>query len=158
MAQYTALIAAWNSSVQPPSGVVGTALSSAMSTAQKITTINGWTITGAVPTSFTTSGSALANCINWPEFSALTAQQQSNLLALCNNPGPLLGGSTNASKLAPGMFLSCFPFASSGPTIQAVTALAQAVVQPWWQVTSSSNGGGLGSPVSNNDAFLAGLS
>lgn len=48
MAYYDALISSWNSSTQPPPGVSGTALSSSMTTAQKLTAVNGWTTTGPV--------------------------------------------------------------------------------------------------------------
>lgn len=132
MAYYTALITAWNSSIQPPVGVVGTGLSSAQATATKLTNINGWTVTGTVPTSFLTTGSALTACINFAEFNTLTPTQQSNVLALCNNMGPLLGGSTNAGLLTGGMFVTYFSTPSS-PTIAKLTALAQAVTQSWAQ-------------------------
>lgn len=131
MAFYTVLIAAWNSSIQPPSGVSGTGLSSTQTTVQKLANVNGWTVTGAVPTSFITSGDQLLNCIHWSEFTVLTAQQQSNVLALCNVPGHLLGGSANAGLAVPGMFLATFP--SSGTTIASLTALAQATTQSWAQ-------------------------
>ncbi len=43
------------------------------------------------------------------------------------------------------------------PTITALTALAQATVQPWWQVSVANGGGGLTSPVTTNDTTEAGL-
>ena len=129
MAYYSALVAAWNSATQPPSGVTGTALTG-LTTAQKIAAINAWTITGSVPTSFFVSGSQVANCINWTEFAALAEQQQSNVLTLCNQPGQLQSGSAVLSKLLPGMLIAYFP--GAGPTIAALTALAQATVQNWW--------------------------
>ena len=50
---YTALISAWGaSSASPgalPSGVTGTSLYG-LSTADKIAAVNGWTVTGSVPT------------------------------------------------------------------------------------------------------------
>lgn len=132
MAYYTALISAWNSSIQPPTGVTGTGLSSAQSTLTKLSNVNAWTVTGSVPTSFLTSGDQLANCINFAEFNTLTAAQQSNIMALCNNKGPLLGGSTNVGLLTGGMFVTYFSTPSS-PTIAKLTALAQAVTQSWAQ-------------------------
>lgn len=141
MAYYTALIAKW-ATLNP-----GT-------TQQKLDQINSITVTGSVPTSFYVTGDQLLNCFNWTEFAALTATQQGNLLALCQTPGLLLGGSTNISHIVDGMILAAFP--SSGATIAALTALAQAVLQPWWQASVANGGGGLASPVNFNDLALAG--
>jgi hypothetical protein len=44
------------------------------------------------------------------------------------------------------------------PTITALTALAQATAQPWWQVPVAQGGGGLGGIVTTADTTLAGLS
>lgn len=150
MAYYTNLINGWNSVTQPPAGVTGIALTG-LATADKLTAINGWTVTGAVPTTLYVTGAQLANCINWTEFAALTATQQSNLLMLCANPGPLLGGSSNTAYLTDGMILAYFTN-HSGPTVAALTALAQGAVQPWWQYS------GYGGPFSQADLTLAGLS
>lgn len=152
MAYYTALITAWNGATQPPAGVTGTGLSSGMTTGQKLATLNAWTVTGSVPTNFTVTGSQLLNCVNYTEFKALAATQQSNLLALCNNPGPILGGSGNVSHIGPGMIVDYFPPSSSGPTIQALIALAQATVNPWYIVN------GYPGPLNNQDLTGAGLS
>ena len=155
MADYTALINAWNNATQPPTGVTGTALTG-LTTANKIIAINGWTVTGTVPSSILTTGDKLINCINYAEFKALTAQQQSNLLALCATPGQLLGGTLNVGVITDGMFLDYFSN-HAGPTIAALTALAQAIVQEWWQAASSPGpGGGLTSPVSIADLVKAG--
>lgn len=130
MAYYTALITAWNGATQPPAGVTGTALTG-LTTAQKLAAVNGWTVTGTVPTTFFATGDKILNCINWGEFNALTAQQQSNVLAMCNNLGQLLGGSGNTTHLVAGMIIAYFP--AAGATITALTALAQASTNPWWQ-------------------------
>lgn len=151
MAYYTALINAWNGATQPPTGVTGTGLTSGMTTTQKLAAVNGWTVSGSVPTSLITSGAALLNCINWTEFAALTTQQQSNLLMLCANPGQLLGGSGNVGLIVSGMFLAYFTN-HSGPTITALIALASATVQPWWQVN------GYSSAFNSNDVAAGGLS
>ena len=156
MAYYDALIAAWNSVTQPPTGVTGTALTSGMSTPQKIAAVNGWTVTGAIPSVIYVSGAQLLNCINWTEFAALTATQQANLLALCQVPGQLLGGSGNTAFIVDGMFLAYF--SHSGATIIALTALATSMAQPWWQVAVASGGGGLNNPVTAADCAAAGLS
>lgn len=152
MAYYTALISAWNTGTVP-AGVSGTPLTG-LTTANKLVAINGWTITGTVPTSFYVNGAQVANCINWTEFNALTATQQQNLLALLAIPGSLLGGSANTSFLVDGMILAYFNVA--GPTVAALTALAKGVVTPWWQVLVANGGGGLASPVNANDLAAAG--
>lgn len=128
MAYYDTLVAAWNSGTQPPAGVTGTGLTG-LSTAAKLIAINGWSVTGSVPTTFFCTGTQLLNCINYAEFKALTAAQQSNLLALCNNPGPILGGSANVSHMAAGMILDYFNVA--GATVAALTALAKTTTQTW---------------------------
>jgi hypothetical protein len=112
MSYYTALINAWNSATQPPSGVTGTGLTG-LTTAQKLVAINGWTVTGTIPTTFYTTGSAVLNCINITEFNNLTAAQQSNLLALCNNPGQLLSGSGQTANLTAGMIISYFTISAA---------------------------------------------
>jgi hypothetical protein len=163
MAYYDALISAWNTStaaavsatVTGVAGVAGQSLNG-LTTAQKIAAVNGWTVTGTIPTSTTFTGAQLANCINWTEFAALTATQQSNLLALCQIPGGLLGGSANASFLPIGMILAAFTNAS-GPTRLALVGLANALVQPWWSTPVANGGGGLGGTVAPGDASVAGL-
>lgn len=151
MAYYDALIAAWNGATQPPTGVTGTALTAQMTTIQKIVAVNGWTVSGSVPTSFFVTGSQLANCLNYAEFKALTDAQQKNLLGLCQVGGNLLGGSGNTAFLVDGMILDYFTN-HAGPTIQALTALAQASSTPWWQSI------GLNGVVSLADTQAAGLS
>jgi hypothetical protein len=148
MAYYTALITAWNGATQPPTGVTGTALTG-LTTANKIIAINGWTITGTIPTTFYSTGPQIANCVNWTEFAALTAAQQMNLLTLLNNPGPLLSGSANTAFLLVGMILAYFTN-HAGPTILALTALAEGTVTPWWQAN------GYSGPFSQPDLTAAG--
>lgn len=134
MAYYTALITAWNGATQPPTGVTGTALTGGMTTAQKLAAVNAWTVTGLVPTSFFTAADALLNCINYTEFNLLTAQEKSDLWGMLNVSGQLLGGSGNTSHMVAGMIVDFFLTKHAGPnTIAALTALAQAVTQPWWQ-------------------------
>lgn len=151
---YAALTAAWGSSNLPSTAVIGTPLTSTMTTQQKLTNINAWTISGSIPTSITSSGATVANCINYGEFKALTATQQANILALLNSQGQLLGGSTNTGKLLVGMLLDYFGAGST--TIAALTALAVTLPQPWWQVSTANGGGGLTSPVSGSDLVAAG--
>ncbi len=154
IAYYAALVAAWNSATQPPTGVSGMGLTVGMTTAQKIAAVNGWTVSGSVPAVLSVTGVQLLNCINYAEFKALTAAQQQNLLLLCVNDGLLLGGSAETAQMADGMILDYFTN-HSGPTIIALTALAQAAVTPWWQ---SPTGGNLSGQVSQADTTAAGLS
>jgi hypothetical protein len=149
MSYYTTLINAWNGATQPPTGVTGTALTGSMTTAQKLAAVNAWTVTGVVPTTMYATGVQVANCVNWTEFASLTAAQQLNLLTLLNQPGLLLGGSANTANLLVGMLLAYFTN-HSGPTITALTALAQATVTPWWQAN------GYTSPFTATDLALAG--
>lgn len=154
---YDALIAAWNNPTQPPPGVTGDPLTGSMTTDQKLTTVNAWTITGTIPASLYSNNADLVNCINWAEFKALTAAQQTNLLNLLACPGPLLGGSANASLITQGMMSEYFAN-HSGPTFTALKNLAKGAVRAWWGVPVAENGAGLSSPVSQTDLQLAGLS
>jgi hypothetical protein len=148
MTNYAPLIAAWNSTTQPPTGVLGTALATGMTTQQKLNAVNGWVITGSVPTVLSVTGPQVANCINWTEFNALSSTAQINILTLCNSPGPLVGGSANTTFLVDGMILASFTTGSK--TIAALTALAQAAVTPWWQQN------GFTGPFTTTDLGLAG--
>jgi hypothetical protein len=149
MSYYTALTTAWNGATQPPTGVSGTAITGAMTTTQKVAAVGTWTVTGSVPTVLNVTGSQLWNCVNWLEFAALTATQQTQVLALCALPGPLLGGSANVALGTVGMILAYF--SHTGPTVVNLTALAQATVQPWWQYA------GMNGAVTLADAQIAGL-
>lgn len=145
---YAPLVAAWNSATQPPTGYTGTAITSGMTTAQKVAAVDSWVETGAIPTLAYSTGDAIFNCIVWSEFEAITTAQQTLLLQVCTIPGNLLGGSASP-------FIAPFfgTLASKMPnTIAALTALAQAIVTPWWQAN------GFGAPISIYDAELAGLS
>lgn len=137
MAYYDALITKWGT------------LSG--STQSKLDQINALTVTGSVPTAFYCTGADLLNAINWTEFAALTAVQQSNLLSLCQVPGQILGGSANTSHMAAGMILAYFTNLG-GPTIAGLTALAKTVTQPWWQANGYPRAFDLG------DVAAAGLS
>lgn len=118
-------------------------------TTAKLAQLNGITNTGSIPTTLFSTGAQILNCINWTEFVALTAQQQSNLLMLCLSPGPLLGGSGNTTFMVDGMLLAYFTN-HAGPTITALTALAQAAATPWWQTN------GFSQPIGTADLTLAG--
>ena len=156
MSYYTALQTAWaTSSASPgalPSGVAGTSLYG-LSTAAKVAAVNGWTVTGTIPTTTHMSGSDFANCIAYGEFKVLTAAQQANVLALCQLDN-MLGGSANTAHLLVGMILDYFPLA--GTTIANLTAYANGLVLPWWSVAVANGGGGLSGPVSAPDLLNAG--
>lgn len=150
MAYYDLLISAWNNPTQPPPGVTGTGLTAGMPTATKLANVNAWTVTGAIPTTIYVTGDQVFNCVNYTEFKALTAAQQSNLLMMLNTPGLLLGGSGNTTHLLVGMILDVFTV--GGATIAALTALAKAATQPWWQAN------GYPRPFDMGDVAAAGLS
>lgn len=137
MAYYDALIAKW-ATLNP-----GT-------TAAKLADLNSQSVTGSIPTSFFVTGDQLLNCVNYAEFKALTATQQSNLLQMLSVPGQLLGGSSNTTHLIDGMILDYFSVA--GATVLALTALAKGAVQPWWQAN------GYQRPFDLGDIAAAGLS
>ena len=84
MAYYDALIAAWNSTTQPPSGVTGQPLLAGDTTAQKCTKVNGWTMAGpAIP--MVVRATIIYNLIVISEYTALSAANQTiinNLLAM----------------------------------------------------------------------------
>lgn len=151
---YLALQNAWTSVIQPPTGVLGVGLNATMTTLQKISAVNNWTVAGTVPATITISGSQILNCINYPEFVAITtASLQTQIMALCAVPS-ILGGSANTTHMGPGLLLAAFTTGSQ--TIAALTVLASA--QPWWSTPSASGGGGFSSPVSLVDTSVAGLS
>lgn len=75
MAYYDALVTAWNGATQPPTGVTGAALTGGMTTLQKITAINAWTVLGAAIPMLLPSYK-IYNAIVPSEFQALTATQQ----------------------------------------------------------------------------------
>ena len=155
MGHYDALIAAWENPTQPPPGVTGEGLLADDATDEKIVKVNAWTVSGEVPEVFYTTGAEMLNCIDWAEFSVLEAAEQANVLAMCSIPGPLIGGMGAAGLITGGMFVAYFPL--DGPTIAALTKLAEAVVLPWWSVPAVDGGGGLSSPVNINDTTAAGL-
>lgn len=75
MAYYDTLIAAWNSTTQPPAGVSGAALTAGMTTAQKLATVNAWTVVSTI-NPLILRGSQIYNAIVPSEFQTLTAAQQ----------------------------------------------------------------------------------
>lgn len=105
---YAPLAAVWGVA-GIPSGVTGTPITNGMTEAQQLAAIATWTVTGTIPSTIYISGPQLSNCINWSELAALTDAQRKDVLDLCLNPGPLLGGSANTSFLTAGMIIAYFP-------------------------------------------------
>lgn len=116
MAYYDALITQW-ATLTP-----GT-------TAAKLAQLNAEPVTGTVPAVFTFTGQQLFNCLDWTEFSSLTAAQQTQILEVCAMPFVMTGG---AASFVGKMFVAFYTGKLNGPTILALTALAKAITQPWW--------------------------
>lgn len=135
---YAPLIAQWQTI---------TTANPSFTTTQKLAAINALTVTGSIPTLFNTTGAAIFSCLNYTEFLSLSAIQQTQLMQVCAIPGTLIGGS--ASTLG-AWFVAIFAGKLSGPTITALTALAQGAVQPWWQAN------GYTAAIGPNDLILAG--
>lgn len=153
--QYAPLIAAWNAKGALPGGVVGVALTSGMPTATALANLNAWTITGTIPTTFFVTGDQLLNALNFAEFNTLSAPHQTQMLQICATPGQIMGG---ASSFVGGVVVNYYSNVLAGPTIANFTALAKAVVTPWWQIQPSQGGLGFGQPVSLADLAVNGLS
>lgn len=152
MANYTALVTAWNSSTLPSSLVTGTPLSSGMTTAQKIATVNAWTVTGpAIPMVIPTY--SIYNCILPSEFAAETATNQQLIR-------DILGlGSVDVSNGTSARTRIVSVFTSSTQTFTNLVALAKPYDTPsipWVTALSSEGGAGLASLINKNDLDAAG--
>ena len=133
MAYYDPLVAIW------PTLTPGT-------TAQKLTQLNAMTVTGSIPTLTMTTGAAIFNCISWSEFKNLTSANQTIIMQMLAIPGNLQGGSAS-------LFIAPFfgSVAATMPlTIAALTAMAKAIVTPWWQAN------GYRAPINDSDLIVAG--
>ena len=148
MAYYDAFIAAWNAGGIPVNNA-GTSIAVGMTTAQKLAALNGWVQTGTIPTVFQITGSQIFACLDWTEFVSLTVPQQTQLLAVCALPGSLTGGATS---FVGKMFVAFYAGKLAGPTITALTALAKAISQPWYQAN------GYRGPFTLGDVAVAGVS
>ncbi len=131
MAYYTAFINAWNAGVVP-ANCTGTAFAGLTTTQQRLTALNGWIFTGAIPSTFTVSGFQIMQCLDGTEFMALSTDQQSKILQVCAMPQVFGGPNTAVGK----MFATYYSGVLGGPTITALSALAKAIVEPWWQSQS----------------------
>lgn len=163
MAYYDALVAAWNSTTQPPANVTGTGLSSSMTTAQKLAALNGWAVAGpnvnvnvsAVVGYLGLNGklSALAKYAASPPATAAGVAGQ-ELLAIINCPNAPAFQTSNPTvyQTIEGMLTTLAGDANSGISSTDVTnllALAATTV-PWWQAN------GYGRPISMDDLTAAG--
>jgi hypothetical protein len=128
MAYYTALQTAWNGATQPPNGVTGTAITGAMTTAQKLAAINTWTVPN--PQKAILSPSAVLNAIVAADLAALTATQVSFLTLV------LQGSSIDASVGTTVRAAIQTIFTGKTTTLSQLGSLVAPydnVTQPWWQ-------------------------
>jgi hypothetical protein len=153
MAYYTALIAAWNSATQPPTGVTGTGLTG-LTTANKLIAINGWTVSNVPASTWYASAQQCWQCIVLAEFTALLQATRMEIYALLNMPFPRQGGATSAN----GQIAVLMPQSTCPLTYANFVALAQTVAgtSSWWQASVANGGGGLSSPVGPSDLVAAG--
>jgi hypothetical protein len=107
-------------------------------TAQKLAAINALTVTGAVPTSFTITGLQLMGAIVLAEFTALTANQQTQVLSFCAMP--VLSVGTASTFVQPALIAL---FGSATATRANLLALAKGAVQPWWVANNYTSAIGL---------------
>jgi hypothetical protein len=115
MAYFTALTTAWNSGVQPPAGVTGTALTG-LTTAQKVAAINAWTVVAPLPAILNVTD--VINAVVAADLLALTATQLQVLTLL------LMGGSTvNGSPGTTVRAVFQSVFAGKATTLANLTAL-----------------------------------
>lgn len=115
LAQLTTAITALGAPVGTPDAAIATL-------------INAQTTTGSIPTLFATTGAAIMTCLNWAEFATLPATQQTQILAV----GALATVQGGSASFVGGMFVAFYATKLAGPTIAALTALAQAAVIPTW--------------------------
>lgn len=135
MAYYTALINFWPSA-------------QGADTAAKLAWVNAQTVTGSIPATFPVTGAQILKCLDFPEFNSLTAARQTAILQICALPAGDGGANSFIGKLIANYYSAML----TGPTIVALTAMAQAVVQPWWKAN------GYPRPFDLGDVSTAGLS
>lgn len=116
-------------------------------TAEKLAQINAMTVTGAVPTVFSVSGVQIYNCLVPAEFQALSVANQQYVRDIFNLQGAIPAGTGTTVQT---VLLAIF--GSATVTRANLVALAQAVVQPWWEAN------GYTSPFNINDCIAAGVS
>jgi uncharacterized membrane protein len=149
MAYYDALIAAWNSATQPPTGVTGTPLAVGMSTRQKLAAVNDWRVAGPAQRVILTP-SQILNAIVFDDLAALTQLQISQLTLL------LAGNAVDASVGTPIRLGIQKLFTGKAQTLSNLGALVapfdSSIVS--WCAANGYPGGG----INLNDVTAAGLS
>jgi hypothetical protein len=162
MAAYDALRAIWGTS-GTPSGVTGTALADAMTPAEKLAAINGWTVAATIDVPATTvrgmlyalgKWGAVAQKANAARANADTSEAAlacQNLYDLANT-GEIVPMTNPAIAAQIGVDLAAMVAANviDAPAQAAVLSLA-ASAQKWWQAN------GFSQPVGTADLTLAGL-
>jgi hypothetical protein len=144
---YSVLIAAWNSTTQPPAGVTGAGLLTADTTAQKLAKVRAWTINGAsVPMIIPTT--QIYNAIVPSEFQALSAAQQQYIRDILSLGNVYVSSGTNARAV----LLQVFPSATQTHTNFIALAKEYDTPQiPWWEAN------GFPANISGSDISNAGL-
>jgi hypothetical protein len=141
---YTPLVTEWTTLT---GSATVTTLLAAQGVPAYLSTLDAMTVTGSIPTLITATASQIFSCLVYSEVNALSAAQEARLWNLLHVSGALQGGSAS-TFIAPffGSVAALMP-----NTITALTALSQAMPQPWWQAN------GYGSPTNINDLVAAGI-
>ena len=102
MAYYDALIAAWNGTTQPPTGVTGSPLLSTDTTAQKVNKVNRWVVTSPIPALFVPH--KILNAIVDVDLAALTPDQVGQFSLLLSGSEADLSPGTPLRSTIQGLF------------------------------------------------------
>ena len=148
MAYYDALIAAWNNPTQPPPGVTGPPLTAGMTTDEKITTVNKWTVTGPAR-QMLVQATVLYNAMNINEYNSLPPANQTIINNILSMGEIDASPNTNVRQ----RFVQIFP--NGTQTFASIATLAKTYDQPqvpWWSAN------GYPHPISGEDCVQAGLS
>jgi hypothetical protein len=98
MAYYDALIAAWNGTTQPPTGVTGSPLLSTDTTTQKVNKVNRWIVAAPQPAIFVPH--EILNAVVDVDLAALTPDQVGQFtLQLSGSEADLSPGTTLRSTI-----------------------------------------------------------
>jgi N-methylhydantoinase B/oxoprolinase/acetone carboxylase alpha subunit len=149
MAYYDALKAAWNAQ-GIPAGASGTAITGAMTTAQKIAAVNSWTLPSAQRAVL--SVNAIINAIVPADFIALSQLQLSQMTLL-------LGGNQSVDASPGTTIRAVFQsiFAGKGTTLGQLGALVAPYDNATVQWVTAAGGGALHQLITQTDCDAAGL-
>lgn len=148
---YAALQAAWGSATQPPANVTGTALTSGMTTAQKIAAVNGWTV--SAPQRAILTPSQILNAILPADLESLTTAQVSLLTLVLQ--GSTVDGSAGTTVRTVVLAI----FSGKTTTLASLAALVAPfdnAMQSWCAANGYPFIGNVGN-LSTSDAQNAGL-